>query len=179
MSIRCRPLPARAWGAQNRSMTPDRRARNDAETGVAYVSSPGVTEAHMWSFLPNCSVCAPLRWSVAWRLVSAPRLLIATFDDHMFGVSLTSLVRNLLGAPTSALGLWNERFDMRPFLVRHVARIAHMIALVFRTVLGRPHRWSSTNQAASLESHVILWTQQLSRRTLKERVFGAINCNEA
>src|SRR5271166_3048131 len=34
----------------------------------------------------------------------------------------------------------NERFDMRPFPVRQVARISQMIALVFRSVLVRPHR---------------------------------------
>ena len=33
----------------------------------------------------------------------------------------------------------NERFDMRPLLIRQVARVSQMIPLVFRSVLVRPH----------------------------------------
>jgi hypothetical protein len=43
-----------------------------------------------------------------------------------------------------------------------------MIAFVSRAVLDRPHRRSSTNQAAFLESQVIQGTQQLSRQTLSQ-----------
>ena len=45
--------------------------------------------------------------------------------------------------------------SVRPFFVRHVAGIAQMIAILFRAVLGRPRRRSSTNQVASYESRVI------------------------
>ena len=34
----------------------------------------------------------------------------------------------------------NERFDMRPLLIRQVARVSQMIPLIFRSVLVRPHR---------------------------------------
>src|SRR5499427_8059259 len=36
----------------------------------------------------------------------------------------------------------NERFDVRPFIVRQVARVPQVITIVFRSVLIRPHPWS-------------------------------------
>src|SRR5450759_509997 len=50
-----------------------------------------------------------------------------------------------LAAP--ALRRRNERPDMRPFFVRHIARISQMIALVARSVLARPHRQPSSQVA--------------------------------
>src|ERR1035441_4192768 len=50
-----------------------------------------------------------------------------------------------LAAP--ALRRRNERPDMRPFFVRHIARISQMIALVARPVLARPHRQPSSQAA--------------------------------
>ena len=41
----------------------------------------------------------------------------------------------------------NERFDIRPLLVRQVAWVSQMITLVFRSVLVRPHR-RPPNQSA-------------------------------
>ena len=50
-----------------------------------------------------------------------------------------------LAAP--ALRRRNERPDMRPFFVRHIARISQMIALVAHPVLARPHRQPSSQAA--------------------------------
>src|ERR1035438_5704059 len=50
-----------------------------------------------------------------------------------------------LAAP--ALRRRNERPDMRPFFVRHIARISQMIALVARPVLARPHPQPSSQAA--------------------------------
>src|SRR5207249_4945407 len=42
----------------------------------------------------------------------------------------------------AALRWWNERFDKRPLVIRQVARVSQVIAIVFRSVLLRPHRRS-------------------------------------
>src|SRR5271165_3509304 len=60
----------------------------------------------------------------------------------------------------------NERFDMRPLLIRQVARVSQMIPLVIRSVLVRPHP-RPPNRSAFLESQPIHETQQLSDQTLR------------
>src|SRR5579871_4468242 len=47
-----------------------------------------------------------------------------------------------VGSPLAATWLRrrNERFDKRPLLIRQVARVPQVIAVVFRSVLIRPHR---------------------------------------
>jgi len=49
-----------------------------------------------------------------------------------------------VGSPLAAA--WfrrrNKRFDKRPLVVRQVARVSQVIAIVFRAVLMRPHRRS-------------------------------------
>jgi hypothetical protein len=47
-----------------------------------------------------------------------------------------------------------------------------VIAIVFRSIFVRPHRRSSTNQAASHESQEIQWIQELSGRTLSVGEIG-------
>src|SRR5271157_5184011 len=59
----------------------------------------------------------------------------------------------------------NERFDMRPLLIRQVARVSQMITLVFRSVLVRPHRRPRISPPP-MESQPIHETQQVSGRTL-------------
>src|SRR5664279_5389956 len=59
-----------------------------------------------------------------------------------------------------------QRLKMCPLLVGDIARISQAVAIVFHSIFIRPHRRSSTNQAAYLESQVIQGTQELSRRTL-------------
>jgi hypothetical protein len=82
--------------------------------------------------------------------------------EHFPHVGLT-----LAAAP---FGRGNERLDMRPFFVRHVARITPLVAIVFHPVFVRPHRRPPTNQTATLESQAIHGIQHLSRRTLNNEV---------
>ena len=46
-----------------------------------------------------------------------------------------------VGAPLTSAGLrrWNERLDIRPLVIRQIARIPEVITIVFRSVLMRPH----------------------------------------
>jgi hypothetical protein len=77
----------------------------------------------------------------------------------------------------AALGGRDQRRHMRPFLVRKITRIAQSAAVVSPTVLARPHRWSLSNQATSLESQTIHEIQYVPGQTLihlKTLVFGAI-----
>ena len=52
--------------------------------------------------------------------------------------------RTHVGAALAAARLrrWNERLDIRPLVVRQIARVPQVIAIVFRAVLMRPHRRS-------------------------------------
>ena len=63
-------------------------------------------------------------------------------------------------------GRTNQRRDVRPFLVRQIARITQLVTIVFGAVLACPHRRPLLNQAANLESHPIHPIQLLSGRTL-------------
>src|SRR5260370_40240488 len=47
----------------------------------------------------------------------------------------------------AALRWWNERFDNRRLVIRQVARVSQVIAIVFRSVLLRPHRRSLRESA--------------------------------
>ena len=79
-------------------------------------------------------ICAALTTPVLWRLVRAPRLLLATFDDHVFRSTLTAVVRGLLGKPTVGLFLRphgcfdrtriKSRLRWRAFLI--IRRIPHL-----------------------------------------------------
>ncbi len=42
----------------------------------------------------------------------------------------------------AALRRWNERFNKRPLVIRQVAWVSQVIAIIFRSVLFRPHRRS-------------------------------------
>src|SRR3984893_6310535 len=63
-------------------------------------------------------------------------------------------------------GRTNQRRDVRPLLVRQIARITQLVTIVFGAVLACPHRRPLLNQAANLESHPIHPIQLLSGRTL-------------
>src|ERR1035437_4830742 len=67
---------------------------------------------------------------------------------------------------SAAFRLRYQRCDISPFLVRGIAGVSQKIAVVMPSILVRPHRRSSSNQAAFLESQVIQGIQELSRRTL-------------
>src|ERR1035437_8318769 len=41
---------------------------------------------------------------------------------------------------SAMFGRWNERLDVRPLIVRRIARIAPLVTIVFRAVSRRPHR---------------------------------------
>src|ERR1019366_1001796 len=41
--------------------------------------------------------------------------------------------------PSATFGRWNNRLDVRPLIVRQIARIAQFVTIVFRAVFGRPH----------------------------------------
>src|SRR5450759_4771947 len=56
---------------------------------------------------------------------------------------------------------------MCPLLVGDIARISQAVAIVFHSIFIRPHRRSSTNQAAYLESQVIQGTQELPAAALR------------
>ena len=60
-----------------------------------------------------------------------------------------------------------QRLDMRPFLIRQVARISQMVAVVLGSVFVRPHRRPPLRiKAAFIESQVIQLNQEVSGRTL-------------
>jgi hypothetical protein len=65
-------------------------------------------------------------------------------------------------------GRTNQRRDVRPLLVRQIARITQLVTIVFGAVLACPHRRPLLNQAANLESHPIHPIQLLSGRTLRQ-----------
>jgi hypothetical protein len=70
-------------------------------------------------------------------------------------------------------GRTNQRRDVRPLLVRQIARITQLVTIVFGAVLACPHRRPLLNQAANLESHPIHPIQLLSGRTLRPgQAFG-------
>src|SRR3981081_1681662 len=69
-------------------------------------------------------------------------------------------------ALTSAtFGRWNNRLDVRPLIVRRIARIAQLVTIVFQAVFGRPHWRPPSNQAAANESQMIHPIQLLPGRT--------------
>src|SRR5215475_57602 len=41
--------------------------------------------------------------------------------------------------PTAGLGRRNQRFNIRPLVIRQIARVSQVITIVFRSVLKRPH----------------------------------------
>ena len=59
-----------------------------------------------------------------------------------------------------------QRRDMTPLLVRDIARVSQMIAIVGRAIFLRPHGGPSKS-GRLLESQAIPGTQELSGRTLK------------
>src|ERR1700694_4491720 len=63
-------------------------------------------------------------------------------------------------------GRWNNRLDVRPLIVRQIARIAQLVTIVFQAVFGRPHWRPPSNQAAANESQMIHPIQLLPGRTL-------------
>src|SRR5271157_6620936 len=102
----------------------------------------------------------------AWRQILGKITPLASRAQHVHhGVERLSHV--CLAPAASPPRRRNERFEMRPFLVRQVARVSQMIALVFRSVLVRPH-WRPRIGPPSMESQPIHATQQLSGRTLRE-----------
>jgi len=54
----------------------------------------------------------------------------------------------------------HQRRNNRPLLLRQVARVPQMIAIVSRSTLLRPHRQPPANQTASFESQMIPTTPQ-------------------
>src|SRR5208283_4248860 len=104
----------------------------------------------------------------AWRQILGKITPLASRAQHVHhGVERLSHV--CLAPAASPPRRRNERFEMRPFLVRQVARVSQMIALVFRSVLVRPH-WRPRIGPPSMESQPIHATQQLSGRTLSYRL---------
>src|ERR1700724_1411120 len=68
--------------------------------------------------------------------------------------------------PSATFGRWNNRLDVRPLIVRQIARIAQLVTIVFQAVFGRPHWRAPSNQAAANESQMIHPIQLLPGRTL-------------
>src|SRR5439155_19478214 len=69
-------------------------------------------------------------------------------------------------APT--LGRPDKGADKRPFVVGQVAGISQVATVVSPTVLRRPHRSPSSNQATSLESHMTQSIQFVLGQTLSQ-----------
>lgn len=99
--------------------------------GLVYSSSPsghrGSYVALLASLFRLVPVCEELTPGVLRRLVRAPHLLLATFDDHVFSFALVALLRGLLGRPTAALVLRPQGcFDGR-FLKSGLRRRAFLL----------------------------------------------------
>ena len=90
------------------------------------------------------------------RAIPVPKVEITkqrAFRRQVFGniTPLASRAQNIHDAvhdfprinralPSAAFGRWNERLDVRPFIVRQIARIAQFVTIVFWAVFGRPPR---------------------------------------
>ena len=65
----------------------------------------------------------------------------------------------------------HQRRDQRPLLVRQIARITAVLALVGRSVIVRPHSAPPANHAhGQTESQLILGNQQISGRALRSKL---------
>jgi len=72
----------------------------------------------------------------------------------------------LPAAPSSG---WNQRFDVRPFVIRHVTRIAQFATIVTRTIFIRPHQRPPQESGSLTESQTIHPIQLLFGPTLSDR----------
>src|SRR5271166_1848214 len=75
-----------------------------------------------------------------------------SYESPCFRSAPRRLVRALAPA---AFGWRDQRRDMRPFGVGEIAGTAQLVAVVFRSVLGGPHRRPLQNQATDRESYLI------------------------
>jgi hypothetical protein len=74
----------------------------------------------------------------------------------------------------AALGWRDQRFDMRPFIVRQITRISQFAAIVPPAIFRRPHP-RPPNQASTLESQTIHLTQDDFGQTLRLwKIGGAV-----
>ncbi len=81
-----------------------------------------------------------------------------------FGVSC-AFAQFARAFPPATFGWWNHRLDVRPLIVREIARIA-LIAIVFLAVFDIHIGGPSLNQTASTESQTIPPTQLFPEWTL-------------
>ena len=93
-----------------------------------------------------------------------PPLAAGAQDVHQTIHDFTDIHAPLAPA---ALGFWYQRPDMRPFLIRHVTRVAKRAAIVGTAIFCRPHRSCPASADKTLESHQTQVIQQLSGRTLR------------
>ena len=82
-----------------------------------------------------------------------------------FGVSCAFAQLNR-AFPPATFGWWNNRLDVRPLIVREIARIAQLVAIVFRAVFDIHIGGPSLNQTAATESQMIPPTQLFPEWTL-------------
>jgi hypothetical protein len=68
-----------------------------------------------------------------WKILRKVASLAASAQDVHHAVHHSPHVCSPLAA--AALRCWNERFDKRPLVIRQVARVSQVIAIVFRSVL--------------------------------------------
>jgi hypothetical protein len=78
---------------------------------------------------------------------------------------------SLVAAP---LGGWNERPDERPLLIRQVAGVAQLAAIIPATVLCRPHPKAPANRTAAIESQVIPTIQAVPGWALRSSSSAAL-----
>jgi len=63
--------------------------------------------------------------------------------------------RNLVRRATAGFARRNQRFDMRPLVIRQFVRIPQVITIVFASVLKCPNSRLASNRTAFPESQMI------------------------
>ena len=94
----------------------------------------------------------------AWRQVLGDRspLAAGAQDVHQTVHNFADI--HAPPAPTS-FGRWDQRADMRPFIVRQITRVAKLAAIIGTTIFRCPHRSCPPWIDKTLESHPIQMMQ--------------------
>lgn len=101
-----------------------------ASRGLVYASNDGGHRgpyvALFASLLGLDGVCAPASGAVLRRMIAAPRLLVATFEDDLPMISAALVARAALGRPTAGIFLSPQRCFVRDELKCRIKRLAFM-----------------------------------------------------
>ncbi len=107
-----------------------RDGKSAAQRGLVYASNPGGHRgpyvALFASLLGLEGLCAPASGAVLRRLIAAPRLLVATFEDDLPTITAAVMARAVLGRPTAGIFLSPQRCFVRDELKCRIKKLAFM-----------------------------------------------------